>query len=127
LLFFESEALFCHGALLFDFPDGFMRKGGWAMQHVLSSDWNKQWTKLIARAWADEAFKRRLLASPAAVLQECGLAVPPGVQVKVVENSDQVLHLMLPPRPVGELTEEELEQVAAGLGSGDDSMTVMRR
>ena len=86
------------------------------MPQVPSTDWDKQWSKLIARAWADEAFKRRLLASPAAVLQEYGLLVPPGVQVKIMENTAQVLHLMLPPRPVGELTEDELEQVAAGYG-----------
>jgi hypothetical protein len=78
------------------------------------SDWAKQWGQLVAQAWADEAFKQRLLADPAAVLKERGLAVPPGVRVRVVENSDQVLHLTLPQKPTSDLAPEDLERVAAG-------------
>jgi hypothetical protein len=91
------------------------------------SDWSKQWSKLIARAWADETFKKRLLAEPALVLQEHGLKVPPGVQVKVVQNTDQVLYLMLPPAPSGELSDEELEDVAAGFTGATGNDSVSRR
>jgi hypothetical protein len=69
---------------------------------------------VVARAWADEGFKRRLLADPKAVLQEHGLAAPPGVEVRVVENTATVLYLALPARPAGELTEADLAKVAAG-------------
>jgi hypothetical protein len=33
---------------------------------------DKAWGQIVARAWQDEAFKRRLLADPAAVLREQG-------------------------------------------------------
>jgi hypothetical protein len=76
---------------------------------------SKAWDQIVARAWTDESFKQRLLVDPATVLREHGLAVPAGVQVRVVENTDQVLHLTLPNRPGnGDLSEEELTQVAGG-------------
>ena len=53
-------------------------------------------------------------ADPKAVLQEQGVTVPAGMQVKVVEDTDQVRHLTLPTRPAGELAEGELVQVAGG-------------
>jgi len=44
-----------------------------------------------------------------------GLAVPPGVEARVVEDTAQVLHLTLPVRPSNpELSEEELARAAGG-------------
>jgi hypothetical protein len=87
-------------------------------------EWGKGWGKLIARAWADEGLKKRLLADPAQVLKENGLEVPPGVQVKVVEDTESLIHLTLPAKPTsGELSEEELSSAAGGYchhcGCGD--------
>ena len=60
-------------------------------------------------------FVLRSLAEPAAVLREHGIAVPPGVQVTVVEDTDKVRHLTLPVRPPsGELAEETLAHFAGG-------------
>src|SRR5262245_31048302 len=84
------------------------------------SGWGERWGQVVARAWTDEAFKQRLLADPAAALQEHGLAVPPGVTVRVVEDTDRVVHLALPKRPgpgaLG-LSEAELAAVAGGAGN----------
>jgi hypothetical protein len=75
----------------------------------------RQWGQVVARAWSDEAFKRRLVTEPAAVLREQGMDVPPGVEVRVVENTATVAHLVLPPKPAeGELSEEQLVQAAGG-------------
>jgi len=71
-------------------------------------DWQKQWGLLVARAWSDDDFKRRLMANPAAVLEEFGIETPPGVEWRVVEDGPQVRHLVLPPSPSGELSDEEL-------------------
>ncbi len=80
----------------------------------MAGDFEYQWGQLVARAWADPAFKARLLADPAAVLEENGLA-PAGKQFKVVEDTDEVVHLVLPGRPgPQELSEEELQPVAVG-------------
>ena len=74
----------------------------------------KQYGQVVAKAWADEEFKQRLLADPAAVLQAEGITVPPGVELRAVENTDKVMYLMLPPKPSAELSDEQLDQVAGG-------------
>jgi hypothetical protein len=69
----------------------------------------------VARTWADEAFKKRPLADPMAVMKEAGADLPEGLQFKVVEDTDRLVHLILPPKPdLGELSEEQLELVAGG-------------
>ena len=70
--------------------------------------------KIIARAWRDPAFKAKLMADPHGVLEEAGLQVRDGVTVKVVENTDTHHHLVLPPKPSGELSDAELDKVAGG-------------
>jgi hypothetical protein len=70
--------------------------------------------KIIARAWRDPAFKAKLIADPHATLKEAGVTVPAGVTVKVVENSDTHVHLVLPPKPTSELSDSALDQVAGG-------------
>jgi len=75
------------------------------------------WGRIVAQAWQDDAFKQRLLADPAAVLQEHDVRVPPGSEVKVFEDTAQVHHLALPRKPdaAGELSDEDLAQVVGGL------------
>lgn len=73
----------------------------------------KKYSRIIARTWADPAFKQRLLANPEAVLREEGVAPPPGKKVKVVENTDDTVYLVLPRAPE-ELSDEQLSQVAGG-------------
>jgi hypothetical protein len=75
----------------------------------------KKMGRIISKAWADEAFKQRLLADAAAVLKAEGVAVPEGVTIKAVENTETTFHLIIPPKPSRELTEEELA-VSAGTG-----------
>ncbi len=70
--------------------------------------------KAIARAWTDEAYKAKLLADPHAALAEMGVKVPAGVTVKVVENTADTHHLVLPMRPDGELSDEDAERLAGG-------------
>jgi len=73
--------------------------------------------EMIAKAWEDEAFKRRLLADPMAVLGEEGVALPEGLAVKVVENTPQVFHLVIPPKPSAEaLDDAQLGMVSGGGG-----------
>ena len=71
--------------------------------------------KIIAKAWRDPAFKAELIANPAAALQAEGIEVPEGMTVTVVENTDKQFHLVLPPVPTDELSDEALDGVAGGL------------
>jgi len=59
----------------------------------------KKMQKIIAKAWADETFKQKLLSNPSETLSEAGLEPPPGVEVRVVESTDKVVYLVLPPAP----------------------------
>lgn len=68
---------------------------------------------IIAKAWSDPAFKAKLLADPNAALKELGVAVAAGKTVKVVENADRHLHLVLPPKPSGQLSADEADRLSA--------------
>ncbi|HVA33693.1 MAG TPA: NHLP leader peptide family RiPP precursor [Candidatus Baltobacteraceae bacterium] len=76
--------------------------------------------RIIAKAWADEDFKRRLLANPVETLRAEGAAIPDGTSVNVVENTESSVTLVLPRRPQGELSEGEL----AGSVGGVDALCV---
>jgi hypothetical protein len=71
---------------------------------------------LVARAWSDPQFKAQLLADPITALNAMNAPIPFGVRVKVVENTEDIVHLVLPPRPAdaGLLSDEALERVAGG-------------
>jgi hypothetical protein len=69
-----------------------------AIEQGQMQEYAKSWGQVVARTWGDEAFKQRLLAAPAPTLAEQGIALPPGLEVRVHENSPTVVHLTLPPR-----------------------------
>ena len=71
---------------------------------------------LFAACWKDEALKARFMADPKAVLAEHGIDVPANINVNVVENSDNTVHITMPQAPAGasELSDEELSNVAGG-------------
>ena len=71
---------------------------------------------LFAACWKDEALKARFQSDPKAVLAEHGIAVPANINVNVVENSDNTVHITMPQAPAGagELSDEELSNVAGG-------------
>ena len=78
------------------------------------SENNSEFAKIIAKAWRDPAFKAELIANPAAALKAEGIHVPAGMAVTVLENTDKQFHLVLPPVPTDELSDEALEAVAGG-------------
>jgi len=77
---------------------------------VEGKEQSKMLGELISRAWSDEAFRARLLSDTMPVLKENGIAVPEGVTVKAVENTDTVFHLVIPPsfQPVSDASLERL-------------------
>ena len=82
------------------------------------NDTAPDFAKIIAKAWRDPAFKAELIANPAAALKAEGIDVPAGMTVTVVENTDKLFHLVLPPVPSDELSDEALDAVAGGLEMG---------
>src|SRR4051812_29274800 len=75
--------------------------------------------KVIAKAWADEAFKARLLADPAVVLAAEGVPMPAGVSLRVIENTATVINLILPAKPT-DLTDEDMDRLAGGFCVAQD-------
>lgn len=73
---------------------------------------------VIARATVDRAFRTKLLQDPAAaIFEETGERVPHGVQIKFIEKDPGVETLIVLPDLIadgGELSVEELDQVAGG-------------
>ena len=72
--------------------------------------------QLFAACWKDEALKARFMADPKAVLAEYDMPVPDGIDVKVVENADDCVHITLPAPPAGHmnLSDDDLSNAAGG-------------
>jgi hypothetical protein len=80
------------------------------MEDVMS-----QFRQVVTRAWTDDAFKHKLMTDPAGSLRAEGIAVSAGVEVRVVEDTATVVHLVIPPKTAdGELDMQSLERVAGG-------------
>lgn len=76
--------------------------------------------QIVTRAWSDDTFRRRLLAEPRAAAQEFGVKWPAGRDLRVVEDTAELVHFVLPAKPIAdgeELSDEMLESVAGGLGT----------
>jgi hypothetical protein len=76
----------------------------------------KKLGEVIKKAWDDDAFMQRLLDDATPVLKEHGVQVPEGMQIKVVTNSGNLSHLVIPPKPTTKLSDEDLDKVSAGGG-----------
>lgn len=72
-----------------------------------------QMITLLAKARADDDFRKRFLAEPAEVLQAEGINLPAKVKVKVLENTADLIHIVLPAKQEA-LADEALGKVAAG-------------
>ena len=77
---------------------------------------------LFAACWKDDALKARFMSDPKAVLAEHDIKVPEGMDVNVVENSDNTVHITMPKKPAGstELSDDEIMAAAAGVYTRDN-------
>ena len=74
---------------------------------------SKKMSQIVAKCWADDSFKQQLLAEPLATLKAEGIELPDGLAVKVLDNTANVFHLVIPAKPT-ELSDIDLEHVAGG-------------
>jgi hypothetical protein len=74
-------------------------------------------SQLIAKCWTDESFKQKILADPAATLRAEGLEMPAGVSYVAHENTEKMVHLVIPAKPT-DLSDEDLRDVVAGVAGG---------
>ena len=82
------------------------------------TEMKNQLAALFAACWKDDALKARFMSDPKAVLAEYDIPVPDGMDIKVVENADNCVHITMPAPPSGsmELSDEELSNAAGGCG-----------
>ena len=73
----------------------------------------KKMNQVIAKCWSDESFKQKLLSDPVATLKAEGVALPDGLSVKALENTDKVFNLVIPAKPT-DLSDDDLDKVAGG-------------
>lgn len=52
--------------------------------------------EIILRTCLDKAFRLEFIEKPAEVLRREGISVPDGIKIKVVENTDEIFHVVLP-------------------------------
>ncbi len=78
-------------------------------------DFQKAYGKLVAKAWSDDEFKVELLSDPMRVFKENSIEVPEGIEVRMVENTADTMHFILPPEPSDELSDDELCSVSGGV------------
>jgi hypothetical protein len=57
------------------------------------------WPQLVGQAWADAAFRQRLLSDPKRVLDELGVELPADHAIELVEDTPSKTFLVLPQRP----------------------------
>lgn len=77
----------------------------------ISAVWTKTWPQIIAKAWVDKAFHKKLMTSPKEVFEQYGLPMLPGVHYVMREGeSPTSMTFFVPPKPA-DLGEEKLEDV----------------
>ena len=74
--------------------------------------------QLIERATRDQSFREELVRDPWGVIgRELHVEIPPGVEIRVVEETPTTSYLVLPPPPAApgeELSDGDLDMVAGG-------------
>lgn len=73
---------------------------------------------IVAKAWADEQFKQRLIDNPNQALSDAGISVPAGVHFVVVENEPNRVHLVLPSQPSGNAAVREMQHIESDYDPG---------
>ena len=55
------------------------------------------YANLVAEYYGDPDFKAMVDADPTRVLKAAGLEIPEGMEVKLLFNTEKIVHLVLPP------------------------------
>ncbi len=84
------------------------------MKKNKQEEFAKKWAQVVAKAWTDEKFKEKLLKNPEKTLAEIGIVLPAGQKIEIHAGSERVMHLVLPQKPQGNLSEQELAKIAGG-------------
>ncbi len=59
----------------------------------------KKMAKVVAKAWSDASFKRKLMSDPKTILEAQGVTVPEGLEIEVVEQTKDLVYIVIPFKP----------------------------
>lgn len=71
-------------------------------------------SQAVARSWRDPGYRQELVGDPGKVLREAGMSLPENVQIKALEDTAELTHVVLP-KDAHE-SQAALRQMAAELG-----------
>ena len=75
-------------------------------------------TAFMVDCMEDPALRAKAVSDPAGMLAERGIALPEGFDVRMVVNSDDTFHVVLPPDPNAMLEDEALAGTVGGSTAG---------
>ncbi|MBT3582174.1 NHLP leader peptide family natural product precursor [bacterium] len=61
-----------------------------------NKDFQKIWTNIVAKAWADENYKKKLIKNPKKVLKEEGIETPKNLNLRIIEDTSVTQTLVIP-------------------------------
>ena len=79
-------------------------------------EFQKRYDEFMSRIQSDPGLRARMFAAPADVLEEHGIGVPPGMELRVVEDTAEIRHVALPPSTNAAVPDAAVEAVAGGSG-----------
>jgi hypothetical protein len=79
----------------------------------------------IRKSCLDDNFKNHLLGQPTETLRSGDFNLPPGVEVEVLQDTDEVVHLVLPFNAMSSETELSDALLASIVGGGRKTTTAM--
>ena len=90
------------------------------MDGITNDEMRKKYAKIVAKAWADEDYKKKLIASPKEILKQEGVEIPDKIKINIFENTDNELNFVLPNKPneFNNICEIENRIVAATTNQG---------
>lgn len=66
---------------------------------MATNDYYALLSRIIAKAWRDTRFRRRLVRSPREALADAGITVLAGTRIKVLEDTTELVHIVIPLKP----------------------------
>ena len=94
--------------------DRFMNKNPLRMSEALTRSTAERFASLADAYHADNSVAERCGTDPLSVLREHGIDIPHGSDVRIVPNTDETYHLVLPQDPNSVLEDESLGTVVGG-------------
>ena len=66
------------------------------MDAMSGDKWRTVWAMTVARIWRSEEYRRVFLVDPKAALKEIGITLPPGTDLRILQDTPTMTHVVAP-------------------------------